>query len=221
MDEASEMVPASKWCLFGRTWSASLKTLFAFFLVKSSSLVLSYSFHSPLFYLMLGDSLTVPVPYTGCWEEHSSAGEDVSRIILAATQALQKPGRRFPGPKQDALAGPSCQFCSHNSRGKRKKIAFGFFCERILGICRKCPGGESVLSSVLFPADGCHYMRYAMQRYLIAASVPHAGTLLTAFLDTVLGSACCFSQSMANSCAGVKYIGPFGVTWGAAWENRL
>lgn len=31
MDEASEMVPASKWCLFGRTWSASLKTLFAFF----------------------------------------------------------------------------------------------------------------------------------------------------------------------------------------------
>lgn len=145
MDEASEMVPASKWCLFGRTWSASLKTLFAFFLVKSSSLVLSYSFHSPLFYLMLGGSLTVPVPYTECWEEHSSAGEDVSRIILAATQALQKPGRRFPGPKQDALAGPSCQFCSHNSRGKRKKIAFGFFCERILGICRKCPGGESVL----------------------------------------------------------------------------
>lgn len=215
------MVPASKWYLFGRTWSASLKTLFAFFLVKSSSLVLPYSFRSPLFYLMLGGSLTVPVPYTECWEEHSSAGEDVSIIILAATQALQKPGRRFPGPKQDALAGPSCQFCSHNSRGKRKKRAFGFFCERILGICRKCPGGESVLSSVLFPADGCHYMRYAMQRYLIAASVPHAGTLLTALLATVLGSACCFSQSMANSCAGVKYVGPFGVTWGAAWENRL
>lgn len=110
---------------------------------------------------------------------------------------------------------------SQLTREEKKKIAFGFFCERILGICRKCPGGESVLSSVLFPADGCHYMRYAMQRYLIAASVPHAGTLLTALLDTVLGSACCFSQSMANSCAGVKYVGPFGVTWGAAWENRL
>lgn len=220
MDEASEMVPASKWCLFGRTWSASLKTLFAFFLVKSSSLVLSYSFRSPLFYLMLGGSLTVPVPYTECWEEHSSAGEDVSRIILAATQALQKPGRRFPGPKQDALAGPSCQFCSHNSRGKRKKNSFWLFLWKDFGYLKKVSRGR-ICSSVLFPADGCHYMRYAMQRYLIAASVPHAGTLLTALLDTVLGSACCFSQSMANSCAGVKYVGPFGVTWGAAWENRL
>lgn len=142
MDEASEMVPASKWCLFGRTWSASLKTLFAFFLVKSSSLALSYSFRSPLFYLMLGGSLTVPVPYTECWEEHSSAGEDVSRIILAATQALQKPGRRFPGPKQDALAGPSCQFCSHNSRGKRKKNSFWLFLWKDFGYLQKVSRGR-------------------------------------------------------------------------------
>lgn len=127
----------------------------------------------------------------------------------------------FQGPSRMLWPGHRASSALTTHEGREKKIAFGFFCERILGICRKCPGGESVRSSVLFPADGCHYMRYAMQRYLIAASVPHAGTLLTALLDTVLGSACCFSQSMANSCAGVKYVGPFGVTWGAAWENRL
>lgn len=65
-------------------------------------------------------------------------------------------------------------------------------------------------------------MRYAMQRYFIAASIPHAGTLLAALFDTVLGSACCYSQSMINSCAAVKCAGTsFGVTWRAAWGNRL
>lgn len=167
MDEASEMVPASKWCLFGRTWSASLKTLFAFFLVKSSSLVLSYSFRSPLFYLMLGGSLTVPVPYTECWEEHSSAGEDVSRIILAATQALQKPGRRFPGPKQDALAGPSCQFCSHNSRGKRKKNSFWLFLWKDFGYLQKVSRGRICLFFCSLP---CRWLPLHEVRH---ATLPH------------------------------------------------
>lgn len=136
-----KVVTASKRCTLGRTWNTFLKAKgccqpgFAVKVIFSGT-VLSTVFVHFCSAICWGKALPCQCPRLGIEKNLTNAntGEHVFKIILAWNWQWPrlffrraKPGRRFPGLDQGSLARPSCQFCSHDARGRREKIAFDLF----------------------------------------------------------------------------------------------
>lgn len=157
-------------------------------LVKSSLLALSYSFHSLLFYLKLGGSFTVPMPYTGCWRNIAVLEKMCPELSWQQPRLFRSQEGDFQGPSRMLWPGHCTSFALPTHEGGEKK-SFWLFLLKDVGYLQRCLEGESVLSveSVLFPAVGCHYMRYALQHYFIAACIALQALCLQPFLMQCLG----------------------------------
>lgn len=251
----SKMVTDSKRCTFGRTWNACLKAKgccqpwFAVKVIFSGTVLRTVSVHFSSA-VCWGKALPCQCPRLDIGKNltNANAGEDVLKIILAWNWQRPrlffrraKPGRRrFPGPDRGSLARPSRQFCSHDARGRREKIAFDFFfvcvCERIWNICRRQWRENLLLLGFFFPFFFPFPCRWLTLRWGVLwlaiyslASIPQAVALLAAFLETAPACALGLHGFLASASlaavlmnVGVSYKGAsLGFAWGAACEYKL